>query len=294
MLLLMDDDVRLLNSLKHRDPSVRRQAIRALLQKDLEPALALRRFTRALADADPEVAIAAVQGLARLGRPAVPALTQALDSPNLLVRREAVAAFVRLGPEAHAAVAALCQATQDSDLRTQQGAIRALGQIGPQAHAAVPALIAALGSTHFLTCRLAAWALGRIGPAAVAPLADALRAPDIYTRTDAAWALTQMGQDARAAAAALKSVLRPAAARLEARTPQADNEEADLEPTVPIFLAPRRGTVEAFLIWTLRALGAIGREAQAAVAELKLLLQAKNGTIRVVTEQTLLQIEGEQ
>jgi HEAT repeat protein len=156
----------------------------------------------------------------------------------------------------------------------------------------VAALISALGNTHFLTCRLAAWALGQIGSAAVAPLSDALRAPDIHTRTDAAWALTQMGPEARAAAAALTAVLRPAAARVAARTGKAREEEANLEPTVPIFLAPRRGTEEAFLIWTVRALGAIGREAGNATAQLQHLLRARNGTVRLAAQQALQQIEG--
>lgn len=85
-----------------------------------------------------EVAAAA---LGRIGRPAVPRLVEALQSPDATLRQQAADTLARIGPAADEAVPALVQALRDDDPLVRKSAARALGQIGPAAAAAVPSLI---------------------------------------------------------------------------------------------------------------------------------------------------------
>src|SRR5262249_48467075 len=161
-------------SLKNRHASVRRHAAKVLGKQKLDPSLAIRQFSKGLRDSDGEVRISAINGLEKLGPPAVGILAQALTHPDKLVRREAAWALGGMGPRAQAAVPALAQALTDPDLRVSQGAARSLGMIGPGAESAILSLMGMLNDSNFLLCRLAAWALGQIGPAAVPGLIQAL------------------------------------------------------------------------------------------------------------------------
>jgi hypothetical protein len=87
---------------------------------------------------------AAAVALSRIGEPAVPALIEALRSPDPNMRQQSADTLARIGPAASNAVPALTALLDDPDPRVKKSAVRALGQIGPAAAAAVPSLMRAL------------------------------------------------------------------------------------------------------------------------------------------------------
>jgi HEAT repeat protein len=292
MLRVKDGVVGLLNALKHQQAAVRLHAVKALMQQELEPELALRRFTAALGDDTPAVRQAALQALEKLGGDAVPILIKALVGPDLLLRREAAHTLGRLGPLAASAVPELIAALQVADRRLVQESAKALGEIGPEAGPAIPALIELMGDTHFLACRLASWALVRIGPSSVLALTGALEHADAYVRAEAVWALAHLGPAARPAVPALLKHLRSEAASVMckvARVSVEDNEVA--QPTAPVFIAVRRNREENFWIWLIRAFENIGPGADEAIPDLLRLHRHGTGTFQLLARQALRKID---
>lgn len=169
-------------------------------------------------DEDPSFRLEAVKSLGRVGREAVPILMQNLMQEDAHVRREATTSLGKLGADSAAAVPGLVQALRDKDTKVRMGAATALGQIGPAAREAIPQLIEALRDSNLILCRLAAQALSLMGTVAVAPLTDALRHNDMGVRREAAWALGQIGPDAKASVAALSELLGPGQAGAPAPT----------------------------------------------------------------------------
>jgi len=88
----------------------------------------------------------AADALARIGRPAVPALIRALSDPDPELRHQAARALSRMGPSVRDAVPALIRALKDPDPLVRRSAARALGQVGPDAAIAIPALVEAMRS----------------------------------------------------------------------------------------------------------------------------------------------------
>jgi len=87
---------------------------------------------------------AAADALGRIGKPAVPALVQALRSTDADVRLQAVQVLARMGSDAHEAVPDLVALLDDPDERIRKATARTLGRIGPEASPAVPALMRSL------------------------------------------------------------------------------------------------------------------------------------------------------
>lgn len=83
----------------------------------------------------------AAAALGRIGRAAVPSLTQALSNRDPEVRKEAALVLARIGPDAFQAVPDLTALLDDENEEVRKAAARALGQIGPDAAEAVPALM---------------------------------------------------------------------------------------------------------------------------------------------------------
>jgi HEAT repeat protein len=283
--------VGLLNSLKHSQTTVRRQAVRALCRQDLDPNVTLRQLGRALADSDSGVRVAAVQGLARCGDSAIPLLIESLRSKDKHVRREASWALAGLGPAAEPAVPALAEAVLDSDRKLVHGAIRALGAIGPDAAPAIGHLLTVLTGSHFVEGRQAAWALGRIGAAAVPSLIHVIQTGDLYARAEAVWALTQMGPAARDAVGVLTNLLHERGVESTARQPSSSDIDHHAAPTATVVIRPRHGTEDAFWSTVITALGEIGPDAAEATPLLVHLREHGYGTIRVLAERALSRID---
>jgi hypothetical protein len=124
---------------------------------------------RMLDDPDPTVQAQGAFGLSRHGaeaRPALPALTRALTSPNALVRQQAALALGETGSAE--AVPELTAALRDAEWAVRRQAAVALGQIGPPAATAEPELRRCRNDRSTIVRKAAAEALSKIkgGPAA--------------------------------------------------------------------------------------------------------------------------------
>lgn len=153
-----------------------------------------------------ELSFDACEALGRIGAPAVPALMKQLRDQDVDIRKHAVWALWRMGPQAKAAVAVLAEVSRDDNNDLRAFAVAALGKIGPAAGGAVPALIERLQDSDAKMRKSAAYALGSIGPAAkhaVAALIATLKDEEDPVRETAAWALGKIGPDAKAATPAL-------------------------------------------------------------------------------------------
>ena len=113
-------------------PSAARQPTAALATKILVP---VRRAE------DWDLSETAVDSLGRIGAPAVPALINALEHHDPLLRVQAAKVLARIGPEAKQSVTALVRSLDDDNEIVRKAAARALGQIGPAAEDAVLPLL---------------------------------------------------------------------------------------------------------------------------------------------------------
>jgi HEAT repeat protein/beta-lactamase regulating signal transducer with metallopeptidase domain len=157
-------------------------------------------LSAALTDRDPQVRLAAAEGLGGLDDPrAVEALSRALRSDeNVEVRRMAAWALGEI--EDAAGVPALSDALRsDRDEEVRRMAAWALGEI--ESATAVEALGAALKDSSPEVRKTAVWALGEIeSPNGVAHLLPFLKDENTEIRSQAAWALGEI-ESPRAVAA---------------------------------------------------------------------------------------------
>jgi len=90
-------------------------------------------------------------------------LSDALKSPQPLVRQNAALALGEVGPEAKAAVPALAEALRDPEWVVRRQAAVALGRLGPDARPAVPALQRLTHDANSLVRKAAVEALQKVG-----------------------------------------------------------------------------------------------------------------------------------
>lgn len=213
----------LLESLHHAARDVRIQAALMLAQFKEEQAVPV--LIEAMHDRDKDVHQHAAWGLLHIGRPAAPALIDALhqgetDNTGVVCRDvarvlgqigdpQAVAVLTatlddsrgevrRAAAEAlgnirdAAAVSVLCRRLHDDEEYVRRAAAEALGQIGNAG--AVHELIAAMHDSSESVRVVAAWALGQMRDAAAIPaLVAALRQPNPHVRQAAAETLKEIG-----------------------------------------------------------------------------------------------------
>jgi len=232
------------------------------------------------------------------GRPAVPFLVEALESPDPEARWMAAARLGELGPAAQEAVPALVCALDDPDNTVRMYVIGALYRIGPSAKSAVPALIRGLAADREIDRSGCAGALGMIGPdarAAVPLIAEMLEEEkDPNTRTCAAKALGRIGPAARDAVSALERVLADNEVRSYVRIAAARalwRITGDAEKAVPVLVSVLEGDKGNWV--AALALAEIGPAAAAAVPAVeKVAGQEDSFTVGVALE-ALWKITGE-
>jgi len=134
-----------------------------------------------------DISEAAANALVQIGKPAVPALIEALTSPSNPVRIAACTALGQIGDPA--AVPKLMKHLQDPAFNVRIAACTALGQIGDPS--AVPALIASLDDRDI--SEAVTNALVQIGKPAVLALIEALTSPSNRVRRAACTALGEIG-----------------------------------------------------------------------------------------------------
>jgi HEAT repeat protein len=288
----------LIKSLKSKDSLARSAAAENLGRLGPQAKFAIAGLAERLLDTDPKVRSKAALALGQIGSAAVPELIIALRNPDKYVRREAVWALAKIGPEAGSAVFALAKVLRDTDAPVRKGAARALGQVGREAQAAIPLLIEALKNSDLLFCRLVAWALGKIGASAVPALMRALNHPDKYVRREAVWALGHIGPESRSAIGILITILKNPPLYLPP-TLGGDREGGPLSVTRKA--GPNQETELVFLTsirdarlraYAAHALGQIGPEAHSAVPALTAVLADANDKVAAAAARALDQILG--
>ena len=253
-------------ALGSKQPQVRRAAARGLADLKPAPELVLPAIRSALRNPDTAVAANAVEALASLGEPAVPALIDALRIEKI---RPAVARILgRMGPQAKKAVPALAEiAVRDDRVPARCEALMALGAIGPDAAPSVPAVVEALHGAREDVCYAACYALGRMGPSAIAAEPDLrkkLSDPNESLALSAAWALARIA---------------PTSAEIARQSvPLLIKGLADFEPRV---------RTEAAI--SLACLGPLAKDATSA---LKTALRDKDEAVRDAAEKALKAIGG--
>jgi HEAT repeat protein len=280
----------LMSNTKHRSPSVRLGAVKALgklgwLAKDALPALAA-----ALHDGEAKIREAAAAAVGQLGPDAVPTLAGMLNHPDKYVRRNAVWGLGKLGPLAKPVLRELCHALQDSDPRTASGAAQALGSMGTEGADAVPALAEAMRGTNIVLCRLAAKALSQIGRPAMPTLITHLKHHDPFVRGEAAVALGWMGPTAAPAVMPLVDVMRAKPAARPAPLPGVNTTT----PPTAVTTAPGEPptTEDGCRVCAAQALGRIGPPAAPAVPFLQQAASDPCAAVRQAAEMSLRQIQG--
>jgi HEAT repeat protein len=227
-------------------------------------------------DSAEQVAVGAIEALAKIGpaaRPAVPQLVELVSGYRSAepVADAAADALVDLGRDDPAAVAALVAMLDSKDYVGLVNSVRRVGELGPAASAAVPRLIARYRDRrcHWQFRRDILEALAGIGSgarAAVSLLKEALRDREMRVRYAAAVALAMTGPGGKAAVPVLLEALH-------------DEQES--------------WWWEMYGLAAMRALGALGPEAAAAVPDLEEIARSdwKNGR-RLAARDALARING--
>lgn len=137
----------LVAALKDKDEFVRRMAAKSLGEIKADPNVAIPGLKGLLKDEDKGVIEAVGEAFTKMGKPAVPALTDMLRSRDPLHKKTATLALGKIGPDAKDAVPALIVAfkAETPRPRMQAGSLRMVivqtfAQIGPEAKGAIKAL----------------------------------------------------------------------------------------------------------------------------------------------------------
>ncbi len=222
--------------------------------------------------------------LARIGRPAVPALIEALKDQREGVAPLAGEALGWVLPPPKEAVPALRAALQ-KDRRHAAVYAHALGQLGPLARPAVPELTELL--TDGASRAEAAVALVRIDPdqakGVVPLLVKDLQAEDEKQRQAAVLAVARLGPTAQAAADTLVTLLRD---RLLTEA-EVENLHELWAEAIPGLIGLLKGPEVDCRKRALFALGQIGPKAQTALNPLIAALADRESTVRVGAAQVV-------
>ncbi|ARV57506.1 hypothetical protein BZZ01_01645 [Nostocales cyanobacterium HT-58-2] len=146
---------------------------------------------------NPQQRSAAIDYLATVGQPAVPALITALQDSDAQVRAGAAIILGKIGPAAAQAAVPLIRAINDKDPTVRSHVVQAIGKIGRQAY--VPHLIAGLDSEKQSERYSAAHslrAMGKDAASAVPALIKKLQDEDVWMRVRAGSALGSIGKAA--------------------------------------------------------------------------------------------------
>ncbi len=294
-------------------------------------AFRLPRFARTLVlhrVSPPQAALvrpAAARALANLGPRAAAATPELVRALHDKVNGTCWEATVALGRIGGPAVPGLTSALQEEDATVRCAAARGLGEAGPESAPAVPALIQMLTRDSPAERAAAAQSLARIGTPAVAPLINVLVRERGAAREAAAAALLQhYGRPGPHLAADRTSTAdETAAAREQAIGVLAASGLANelvtkllagavkdpapgvrlaalkalaqghwnLQPALPNLVAGLRDESPMVREWSARALGKIGPPAKAAIPGLTRLVQDKLESVRVAALEALESIK---
>jgi HEAT repeat protein len=221
----------------------------------------------------------AIAKLKKIGKPAIPALIEALRDQNLLVRRSAAQILVRIGSPA---IPALVKALKNSGVRVR--AAYTLGNIRAEAKAATPQLILLLKDFDVDVRLSATYALKNIGAEAkiaVPKLIPLLKDSEANVRGSAASALGSIGPEARTALSQLVRLLKDSEANVRGSAASAlGSIGAEAKTAVPQLVPLLKDSDVEVRSSVAFALGSIGLEAKTAVPQLVSLLKDSDTNVR--------------
>ncbi len=151
-----------LSKLESEDEEERKLAAERLVE--LHSVIAIPRLTelfRTEPIEEPHLPYSA-EALAKIGKPAVPALCNLLGEQHHTNRRDFIWTIGAIGEKAEAAVPYLIHSLEDEDWVVRQTTAEVLGLIGPRARHAIPALANSLGDENEYVRKFAAEALKKI------------------------------------------------------------------------------------------------------------------------------------
>ena len=248
-----------------------------------EPAIPA--LTEALQDKNSLVGRSAAEVLAKIGLPAIPALAKGLKNSNPFVRIISASALERIRLKAKTAIPQLVPALKDSEARVRSSAASALGSIGAEAKTAVPQLIPLLKDSDANVRFTAASALGNIGTeakTAVPQLIPLLKDSKAYVRGSATSALGEIGAEAKTVVPQLIPLLKDSDASVRFSASSALKKIGAEDKTVVPQLVPLLKDSDAKMRKSAAAaLGSIGAEAKMAVPQLIPLLKDSDAEVRI-------------
>ncbi|MEX2113670.1 MAG: HEAT repeat domain-containing protein, partial [Pirellulales bacterium] len=221
------------------DLHVRREAIQALETTKAGINVAGPALLKALEDPEPSVRVTALDALVDLGPASVPTLAQALDNPA--TRYWAALALGEFGPAAKPAVEALTKALDDKRPEVVHEVLIALAHIGPDAASAEPKVTPLLMDHEAFVRNPAAYALGRMGPAAAAAkpaLEKSASGGDVMLRTVSSYALAKIDPNDKAMRDQAVKLLKEALHNPDPRVESAALRGLLELETPPVELAP--------------------------------------------------------
>ena len=229
---------------------------------------------------------ATIKKLRKIGKPAIPALIEALRDRNLLVRRSAIGVLREIG---RPAIPGLAKALKNSDANIRSSAANILGGSnfrikGAEAKTFVPQLIPLLKDSDAGVRSSAASTLGSIGAeakTAVPQLIPLLKDSDAGVRNSAAFALGNIGAEAKTFLPQLVSLLQDSDPQVRNRAAAALGQIGAEVKTVLPQLIPLLKDSDAYVRGTtVYALGNIGAKAKTAVPQVVPLLQDSDPQVR--------------
>ncbi|MEZ2228183.1 MAG: HEAT repeat domain-containing protein [Microcoleus sp.] len=224
---------------------------------------------------------ATIKKLVKIGEPAIPALIEALQDQNLLVRRSAAQVLKQIaGP----AIPALAKALKNSDADVRSGGASALGIIGAEAKTVAPQLVPLLKDSDAKVRKSAASALDNIGveaKTAVPQLIPLLQDSDPKVRRSAAYVLGNIGVEAKTAVPQLIPLLKDSDPKVRSSAADAlGNIGAEAKTAVSQLFPLLKDSDANVRSSAASALGNIGVEAKTAVPQLIPLLQDSDPKVR--------------
>ena len=186
----------LVERLRDRDPSVRREAIRAL--GDLCAHHALDDITDAIERMGEWTNLLLVMALVRMGPASAPRIGALLGASRSPAMTKALLQVTgRIGVAADPALVRALAVHPDAEIRVE--AVRVLGALAADAESAVVCL-AAMDDTEWPVRALAAWSLGRVGDTrSLDRLGRAMGDPAYWVRHHVAEAMASLGEPGAAA-----------------------------------------------------------------------------------------------
>jgi len=176
-----------------KDEATARMAVEALMKLKPDPNKTTGLMIRLLAEAKPAVATQAMQALADIGEPAVPALIQAIQDEH--AQYWVVLVLSAIGPSAQAAVPALTRALDAASVDVRLEILLALAKIGAGSAPALTKIVPNLSDENEGIRYAATFAVASIGAkdaAAKAALERNYATGDEFLRMLSAWALARM------------------------------------------------------------------------------------------------------